>query len=173
MEAKLEEFGRGSAGQPILAAGLIEAESESATKHEAIKELTDMLSAAGRVSDAVAVEEAVWAREETYSTGFGHGFAVPHCQSAHVRENAIAVVRLRQPVEWGSLDGQPVRIAILIALRAEDKGREHLRILAKLSRLVMNEEFRARLEQAADAAAIYSTLDSELAFTAPSSPPIT
>ena len=120
----------------------------------------------------MAVEEAVWQREEAYSTGFGYGFAVPHCQSEHVRDNSLAVVRLRKPVEWGSLDGLPVQMAILIALRAEDKGREHLRIFAELSRLVMNEEFRARLEQAADAFAIYSPGFSKSLSSPPSPPPI-
>jgi mannitol/fructose-specific phosphotransferase system IIA component (Ntr-type) len=64
-----------------------------------------------------------------------------------------------------------VRIAILIALRAEDRDREHMRIFAKLSRLVMNEEFRARLEQASDAPALFSTLEMELHIPSPSLQP--
>ncbi len=137
----------------------------SLTKHEVIKELTGLLAAAGRVRDATAVEEAIWVREEAYSTGFGYGFAVPHCQSADIEASSIALARLREPVEWGALDGQPVRIAILIALRTEDRDRDHMRIFAKLSRLVMNEEFRARLEQAPDAPALFSILETELNIT--------
>ena len=59
-----------------------------------------------------------------------------------------------------------MRIVILIALRVEDQARAHLRILAKLSRLVMREEFRARLEQAADAPEIFSILQNELDLAA-------
>jgi fructose-specific PTS system IIA-like component len=171
VERRLRELRRGDALKPLLALELIEADSSGATKHEVIKELTGLLAAGGRVGDATAVEEAIWMREEAYSTGFGYGFAVPHCQSAQVEANSIAVVRLREPVEWGALDGQPVRIAILIALRAEDRDREHMRIFAKLSRLVMNEEFRARLEQASDAPALFSTLEMELHIPSPSLQP--
>ena len=91
--------------QPLLAVDLVEMDSTSRTKHEVIKELVDLLAGAGRLGDAPAVEEAVWRREETYSTGFGYGFAVPHCQSNDVDAGSIALVRLRDPVEWGSLDG--------------------------------------------------------------------
>ncbi len=171
VETRLREVGHGNASKPILGIDLVEADSISATKHEVIKELTDLLSAADRVEDATAVEEAIWLREETYSTGFGHRFAVPHCQSAAVVANSIAVVRLRQPVEWNALDGLPVRIAILIALRAEDRDREHMRIFAKLARLAMNEDFRARLEQAADAKALSSILETELIIPLSSTQP--
>ena len=140
-------------------------EADSATKHEAIKELTDLLAAGNRVGDGVEVEEAVWKREEAYSTGFGYGFAVPHCQSAHVTANSLALVRLREPVDWGSLDGQPVRVVILLAIRAAEHGKEHLRIFSRLSRLVMRDEFRERLEQAADSQEIFSVLSSELQLT--------
>ena len=125
VEGRLREMRAANAAQPILAMDLIEADSTSTTKHEAIKELTDLLAAGDRLRDRGAVEEAVWVREETYSTGFGHGFAVPHCQSAdHVLVNSIALVRFREPVEWGALDGQPVRIAILIASRCAPKTRD-------------------------------------------------
>jgi fructose-specific PTS system IIA-like component len=153
---------QGRPRQSLLALELVETNSPSSTKHEAIKELTDLLAAADRTGDPAAIEEAVWLREEAYSTGFGHGFAVPHCQSDHVLTSSIAVLRLREPVDWGALDGQPVRMVLMLALRAEEKGREHLRIFAKLSRLVMNEEFRTRLEQAPDAPALYSVLETEL-----------
>lgn len=158
----LKRFQAGAAPAPLLAIDLIEPDSSSATKHQAIKELTDLLSVSGRLKDAAGVEEAIWAREETYSTGFGHGFAVPHCQSEHVSAGSIALVRTRHGVEWGASDGKPVRVAILIALRAEDKGREHLRFFAKLSRLLMNEDFRARVEEAEDARAILLILSKEL-----------
>ena len=104
----------------------------------------------------------MWRREEAYSTGFGYGFAVPHCQSGQVTANSLALVRLRQPVDWGSLDDQPVRVVILLAIRADQHGKEHLRIFSRLSRLVMQDAFRERLEQAADGESIFSVLADEL-----------
>jgi fructose-specific PTS system IIA-like component len=151
--------------RPMLDPGLIIIDSTAASKHEVIKELCDLLELQGRVADSSEVEEVVWQREETYSTGFGYGFAVPHGKSELLRANSIAVARLREPVEWGALDGAPVRVVILLAIRASDQGKEHLRVFSKLSRLIMRDEFRASLESAFDAEAIFTILQSELHST--------
>ncbi|MBC8011126.1 MAG: PTS sugar transporter subunit IIA, partial [Burkholderiales bacterium] len=163
LETRLREFRTTSAPRPLLDLALIEADSDARTKPEVIKQLAGLLADEGRTDDVGGLEEAIWRREEAYSTGFGYGFAVPHCQSAHVLAGSLAVVRLREPVEWGSLDGQPVRIAILLGMRAGDQGRDHLRVFSKLSRLVMRDEFRALLEQAADSTQLLSVLQAELA----------
>lgn len=164
VEACLGGLSAAASRLPLLSADLILTEAAGATKHEAIKELVDLLAAGHRLGDAVEVEEAVWKREEAYSTGFGYGFAVPHCQSAQVTSNSLALIRLREPVDWGSLDDQPVRVIILLAIRAAEHGKEHLRIFSRLSRLVMRDAFRERLEQAADAAEIFAVLSAELAL---------
>lgn len=162
VETRLEQSGAAPSGLPLLSADTIVVDSGSTTKHEAIKELADLLVAGNRVADGAEIEEAVWRREEAYSTGFGYGFAVPHCQSGQVTANSLALVRLRQPVDWGSLDDQPVRVVILLAIRAAEHGKEHLRIFSRLSRLVMQDAFRERLEQAADGQEIFSVLAGEL-----------
>lgn len=163
--AHLQRAGTASSDLPLLSLETIALDSVGTTKHEVIKELTDLLEAGSRVGAGAEVEEAVWRREEAYSTGFGYGFAVPHCQSEHVTANSLALVRLRQPVDWGSLDDQPVRVVILLAIRAADHGKEHLRIFSRLSRLVMQDAFRERLEQAADAVEILSVLSAELGLS--------
>ena len=160
VEARLKEFS--ARPRPLFNLALIETDSDARTKHEVIKELAGLLATDARTDDLIGLEAAIWRREEAYSTGFGYGFAVPHCQSAHVLAGSIALVRLREPVEWGSLDGQPVRVVILLAMRAGDQGREHLRVFSKLSRLVMRDEFRAQLEQASDHSELLSVLQTEL-----------
>ncbi len=160
--SRLEELTAAPSDLPLLSPDTILADGAGTTKHEVIKELIDLLAAGNRVGDATEVEEAVWKREEAYSTGFGYGFAVPHCQSAQVTANSLALVRLQRPADWGSLDGAPVRVVILLAIRAADHGKEHLRIFSRLSRLVMREAFREQLEKAADSPEILSILSSEL-----------
>jgi len=144
VEALLGDFAARGQAAPLLAADLL-LRAEGGTKEEVIKELCDALFLAGRVEQPQLLEEAVWQREDTYSTGFGHGFAMPHCKSEHLGANSIAVARLATPVAWGSMDGKPVDVVILLALRAQDHGKEHLRIFAQLSRLVMRDEFRDRM----------------------------
>lgn len=147
--AEVEDALRSFAGQAgaagIIASDIIELDSDAATREEVIKQLVDNLYLAGRVSDPDAVEEAVWQREDVYSTGVGYGFAIPHCKSASVTTNSVGILRLRNDVEWNSLDGQPVRIALMLAIRESDHAEEHLKIFARLARKVMHEDFRERL----------------------------
>ena len=146
---------------PLIAEELVVTAADAANKDEVIGELAGILWAAGRVDDRAAVEQALWSREEVYATGVGHGFAVPHCKSAAVRAASVAVLRLSEPVEWGSLDNQPVRMAILLAL-PENAAKQHLQVFARLARKLMNENFRNRLLAAGDNAAIRACLEREV-----------
>ncbi|HYD84427.1 MAG TPA: PTS sugar transporter subunit IIA [Opitutus sp.] len=125
--------------------------------------LAELLAADDRISDSVAIEEAVWIREDAYPTGFGHGFAMPHCKSPSVRANSIALLRLNQAVEWGSIDDAPVDVVILLAVREADHRKEHMRVFSRLSRLVLREEFRHALMSTTDPAAICQVLQQQLA----------
>jgi fructose-specific PTS system IIA-like component len=156
--------GGGGAELPLLSLDLIDLDVDATTKAEAIKAVTDALAVAGRTADAAAVEEAVWQREETYSTGFGYGLAVPHCKTESVAASSVVVARLRTPIEWGSLDGNPVRVVILLAIRAKgtDTAKEHMRVFAKLSRMVMRDEFRDRLHTETDPGQLLAFLAASL-----------
>jgi fructose-specific PTS system IIA-like component len=141
---------------------LVIVDSDAATKEEAIKQAVDRLYILGRTEDSRAVEEAIWRREQTYSTGFGHGFAIPHCKTNAMRFNSLVLLKLKSPVKWNSLDGRPVRVVILFAVRETNSATEHMKVFAKLARQVMNENFRARLENESDAGALCAVLREKL-----------
>lgn len=140
----LEGFTRGRPA-PLAEPDLVAVAVEAETKAEAIKAAVDRLFVAGRTARPREVEEAVWRREAVYSTGFGFGFAIPHCKTDAVESNSLVVLKLSGAVEWGSLDGQPVRLLILLAIRESEQATEHMRVLAALARRVMHEEFRESL----------------------------
>ena len=149
----------------MLSVELLHLDADVATKAEAIKLLTDGLGVTGRSPSPWLVEEAVWQREETYSTGFGHGFAVPHCKSAALQASSVSIARLVRPLDWGSLDGIPVDVVCLLAIRAEpgvDGNKEHMRVFAKLSRLVMRDEFRDAVRAAPTAELLLRLLQEQL-----------
>ncbi len=148
--------------EPLLSAALVNLASDARSKDEAIRELVEVLADDGRVHDADRLEEAVWAREAVYSTGLGFGFAVPHCRNAAVKADSVAIVRFQGGIEWGSLDGAPVRMAILLALREGDHDKTHMKIFSKLARKLMDEEFRSRLIQIEDAGEVVACLKQEL-----------
>jgi fructose-specific PTS system IIA-like component len=162
---RLEEFAT-QRRAALLDPELIAVNADAITKAEAIKLAVDRLYVVGRTEDSRAVEEAVWRREEAYSTGFGHGFAIPHCKTGAVQANSLVMVKLSQPVAWGSIDGEPVSVVILLAMRETNSTNDHMKILAKLARRIMDEQFRARLEKEADPQALYALLAEALQIEA-------
>jgi phosphoenolpyruvate-protein phosphotransferase len=136
---------------PVIAGELICLDSTSRTRSEAIKELCDLLELSGRVQDSHALEEVIWQREEVSATDLGFGFAIPHGKSPCVQAGSVAFLRPRRPIPWGSANGQPVQAVLLIAI--PDGGREqaHLRLIARLARQLMHDDFRKTLLQAKDA----------------------
>jgi fructose-specific PTS system IIA-like component len=129
-------------------------------KEAAIREMVDALYIAGRTDDPDRLEDALWAREGAYSTGMGHGFAVPHCKTDAISAGSIAVLKLNEPVEWGPVDGAPVQIVILLAARESDSGTKHLKVFSRLARNLMDEDFRERLLAAENEDAVLNILDS-------------
>ena len=145
VEALLHSAEPASAAEPLFSTSLVTLRSDSRNKDEAIREMVDSLYAAGRIEDPQRMEDAVWARESVYATGLGHGFAIPHCKTDAVSANSIGILKLEQPVEWGSLDGNPVRMVILLALRESGQNGMHMKVFSRLARKLMDEKFRCRL----------------------------
>ena len=165
VETAIASFQSHGAARELLDPDFVSVDSDSISKEEAIREIVDSFFVAGRAEEPHAVEEAIWAREAVYSTGLGHGFAIPHCKTDAISANSIGVVRLAQPIEWGALDGQPVRCVILLAMRASDKEDAHMRVFSKLARKLMHEDFRERLLAAPDRASVLACLAEELGLT--------
>ena len=153
VERLLAEFD-GRPSKPLVTPELMVLDADYATREEAIKAAVDLLYVTGRTEHPRDIESAVWDRESVYATGFGHGFAIPHCKTDAVAANSLAILRLRRPVDWDSLDGQPVSVVVLLAIRESEGADAHLKVLATLARRLMHEDFRRRLEQEEDATAL-------------------
>ena len=79
--------------------------------------------------------EAVWQRERLGSTGFGRGVAIPHVKLRGLDHTVCLFARLQQPVDFDALDGEPVDLIFLL-LSPEHASGDHLKTLARISRLV-------------------------------------
>lgn len=115
--------------------------------------------------NARTILEAVLQRERLGSTGVGQGVAIPHARLPGIQEVMGFFMRLRTPVDFESIDGQPADLIFLL-LAPEDASAEHLKALARVSRLLRREEVRRRLRAAPDAAAVYAVLAGEPATDA-------
>ncbi|KPV56680.1 PTS fructose transporter subunit IIA [Paenibacillus sp. A3] len=118
---------------------------EASDKESCIRAMIDGLEAAGCLRDKSTYLDAVMKREETGSTGIGFGVAIPHGKSGGVSKAGLAFAKLTQPLDWQSLDGNPVSVVFMIAVPEEAAGNEHLQILIALSRKLIDEQFRQSL----------------------------
>lgn len=133
-------------------------------KRAAIDELVDVLAAAGKVHDAASLKNAVWTRESTRSTGIGHALAIPHGKCEGIRDLAMAIGRPAEPVDFNAVDGQPVRLIVMLA-SPMDRTADHIQALARISRLMSNEDFRAKVYDAESPERIYELLQQQEAAT--------
>jgi fructose-specific PTS system IIA-like component len=159
----LEAFAAAGAREALIASGLVNLRSDSRTKAEVLQELAALMEASGRTGRRADVETALWRREDTFSTGIGFGVAIPHCQTPAVRSASIGFLRFEEPVAWDAADGQPVDMALMLAIPAAGPSRESLKYLARLSRRLVHEEFRESLRTASDAAAVVRLIGAAVA----------
>ena len=76
-----------------------------------------------------------YSREDEISTAMGSSIAIPHALSLGVRHTSLVFLRLQNPIQW---DDDQVQMVFGIAVRKENSGNEHLRILSNLARKLMD-----------------------------------
>ncbi|MGW2023753.1 fructose-specific PTS transporter subunit EIIC [Streptomyces decoyicus] len=127
-------------------------------KEAAILEMAELAAGTGKVTDVDELVRVALAREAQGTTGLGEEIAIPHAKTDAVTAPVVGFARSADGIDWGSLDGTLAKLVFMIAVREAAAGDEHLRILALLSRKLMDADFRARLQSAEDKAAILRAL---------------
>lgn len=127
-----------------------------------IEELAKLLEADGRVTDVPSYVDAVWAREqETGGTGMESGIAIPHAKSPSVLRPSVAFGRSEAGVDFGAEDGSAADLIFLIAA-PEGEDDLHVRVLSRLARRLIHEEFRTALREAGSPEAVYDVIRREV-----------
>lgn len=127
------------------------------TKQEVLAELVAPVIEAHPSLNAKHVVEVLVERESLGTTGIGDGIAIPHGKLEELDEILLVVGRSRQGVDFEALDFKLCNIFFLV-LAPEQVAGQHLRILAQISRLLKDEEFRNSFLQAPDAEALWNLL---------------
>ncbi|MFA6109534.1 MAG: PTS sugar transporter subunit IIA [Candidatus Latescibacterota bacterium] len=130
------------------------------TKEEIIEELVDALAAGSTISDREKVLQAVLEREKIMSTGIGDGIAIPHGKSDAVVRLAAALGTQKRGVDFEALDGEPAFVFFLLVSPANVSG-PHIKALARISRLLKNDEFKKRLISASSPPEIMAVIENE------------
>ena len=128
----------------LLSEKTISIDVKASSKEDIIKQAVALMAKSGVISDVTVYEKGVFKREEESTTGIGEGIAIPHCKSEVVKKPALAAMVIPEGVEYAALDGEPVHLLFLIAApNSEDNV--HLDVLARLSEMLMDEDFKNRL----------------------------
>jgi len=101
--------------------------------------------------------DCLTAREQLGSTGLGKGVAIPHGRLRGLKRAAAAILRLADPIEFGSPDGQPVRLLVVL-LVPEHATQEHLEILSELAQMLSEPSMREQLQTILQPAALLATV---------------
>lgn len=144
----------------ILQLSCIRVPLEGKDKESVIRELVELLDANGLLLDKDVVLDAVFTREQTRSTGIGSGIAIPHGKCKAVKELVMALGVAGEPIDFSSVDGKPVTIIILLVSPADQTG-PHIQALARISRLMLDEQFRQSLERATSSDDVYELLNNK------------
>ncbi len=116
-------------------------------KKQALEQAVALMAESGKLADEEAYKKQVFAREEESTTGIGDGIAIPHGKCDAVIKPGLAAMVIPNGVDFESLDDEPVTLLFLIAA-PNTKDNVHLDVLSKLSVMLMDEDFTAKLRAA-------------------------
>lgn len=134
----------------LLIKDRINLDVQSSDKTGIIRELAKLHEKTGVLNDYEGYVNALMAREAQSSTGIGEGIAIPHAKTEFVKEPALAMGRKKEGIEYDSLDGEPATLFFMIAA-PDGANNTHIETLARLSQLLLDDDFKAALENAATA----------------------
>ena len=143
----------------LLDRGAIAARVTAPGKRQALRVVAEMAARSFRLKPA-EVLDALLEREAAGSTGVGYGVAVPHARLPGLTRLVGVFVRLEQPVAFDAVDDRPVDLIFALFAPPQASG-EHLRALARVSRVLRQSDLREQLRQARGADAIHALLVKE------------
>ncbi len=128
----------------ILTEQFVRTNVPGTTKDEILNAVIDIAATSEKVLDKGKLRDAIFEREKIMSTGVGSGFAIPHGKTDAVTDIVGAFAITAHPIDYKSLDEQPVRIIFLLIGRESMVG-PHIKLLSRISRLMNKEDFRKKL----------------------------
>lgn len=114
------------------------------SKEEVIDALVEVLRGHEDIDSLEAVRTAIFDREEMMSTGVGKELGLPHAKTPAATDTVAAFATTAEPVDFGSIDDEPIRLLLLLVGPEEHKS-QHIKILGRISRLVSRKSLRQKL----------------------------
>lgn len=140
--------------------GIERVDRASFSKDASIARLARLIGHSEPGVSVADVEQALLDREQLQSTGIGEGVAIPHGALPQLSEQVAALLIVPNGVEFQAIDDAPVTILFGVITPKLRTG-EHLKTLARVSRLLRNKDFRQRLIGAADSQSAFDLIRGE------------
>ena len=141
----------------ILKIEFINDNLQANNKNEVLAELVETLTQGGLKLDPQHVIDILLQREKLGSTGIGDGIAIPHGKISTLEELVVAFGRSREGVAFDSMDGKPVHLFFLL-LAPENSSGQHLKALARISKMLKAGNFRKNLLDAKSKSDLYDII---------------
>lgn len=137
----------------------IDLNAKATNKLDAIDKLVELMFKGGNIKDKEKYKEAILQREKSSTTGIGDEIAIPHAKTSAVLNAGIAIMLVKEGVDYEAFDGQNTKLFFMIA--APDNGQDtHLQVLSKLSTLIMTPNFKNKIMQAKSADEVLNIINS-------------
>jgi len=133
---------------------------EFSGKEELLNQMVDSLKDLVSETQLEEIRTAVFEREKIMSTGVGKNLAIPHGKVSSIDEHLASFALLRDPIDFESIDGNPVNMAFLL-IGPEKKNSAHIKLLSRISRLMNNSSFRESLSACKTEKEIYDMFELE------------
>ena len=140
----------------IILAGQPAAQIFHANKKQVLQELAKRAATVTGLKDRF-IFDALLQRERLGTTGVGHGIAIPHGKLEGIDKLFGLFARLEKPVDFDAIDEQPVDLLFLL-LAPEIAGADHLKALARVSRLLRNRTICDKIRGSNDGDALYALI---------------
>lgn len=135
---------------------------EFSTQDEIFHFLSDKTVELGFSTSKEAVYQKLTEREAEGTTGMMDGFAIPHAKAEEIKESQVVIVRLKNSIDWQSMDGNPTSFVIALFIPEEESGTTHLKLLSQVARLLMRSEVTSALKAAETESAIAQLLNQKI-----------
>lgn len=128
------------------------------SKIDCLKKLAGQAYQLGISNNAEQTFQNYIERESESSTGFTDGFAIPHARSKSIEKVGILVAKLKEPLDWDSMDGKPTNFIIALNVPEANEGNMHINLLSSLSRKIMKRDFRDAAKKSSNVDELYTLI---------------
>jgi fructose-specific phosphotransferase system IIA component len=141
----------------IITIDSIKIKDNTDNKFTLISELVEIANNTGNIINKESALADVLEREKVLSTGVGKSIALPHAKTEHIRKSTGSLILVQEPVDYDSLDDEPVKLAILLLSQSSNISL-HLKLLSQISRLLNNDSIRNNLFESTTKQEIFDTI---------------